>query len=81
MKKITKISTIVSSLVLVSLLAGFAEKPKEEKPTAVSKTTATETAPKIEVVTNENAKEIKVKEKAIDKAQSKSYYYDYNIKS
>ena len=37
--------------------------------------------PKIEVVTNSNAKEIKVKEKAVDKNQSKSYYYDYNIKS
>jgi cytochrome c553 len=38
-------------------------------------------APKIEVVTNSNAKEIKVKEKVVDKNQSKSYYYDYNIKS
>jgi len=37
--------------------------------------------PKIEVITNSNAKEIKVKEKAVDKNQSKSYYYDYNIKS
>ncbi len=35
-------------------------------------------APKIEVVSNSNAKEIKVKEKELDKNQSKSYYYDYN---
>lgn len=36
---------------------------------------------KIEVVANKNAQEIKVKEKEVDKLQSKSYYYDYNIKS
>ena len=38
-------------------------------------------SPKIEIVANSNAKEIKVQEKATDKNQSKSYYYDYNIKS
>ncbi|MBL0721557.1 MAG: hypothetical protein JJV88_03130 [Sulfurovum sp.] len=32
----------------------------------------------IEVVSNPNIKEIKVKEKTSDKNQSKSYYYDYN---
>ncbi len=84
MNKISTLSTLVSSLVLVSLVTGVTgcdEKPKEEKPVTVSKAVTTETAPKIEVVSNENAKEIKVKEKKVDKAQSKSYYYDYNIKS
>ncbi len=86
MNKISITSTLVSSLVLVSLMTGCGEKtndgqPKEDKSVAVSKAATTETAPKIEVVSNENAKEIKVKEKKIDKAQSKSYYYDYNIKS
>ncbi len=81
MNKISITSTLVSSLVLVSLVTGCDEKPKEEKPVTVSKAVTTETAPKIEVVSNENAKEIKVKEKKTDKAQSKSYYYDYNIKS
>ncbi len=84
MNKISITSTLVSSLVLVSLVTGVTgcdEKPKEEKPVTVSKAVTTETAPKIEVVSNENAKEIKVKEKKVDKAQSKSYYYDYNIKS
>jgi len=38
-------------------------------------------APKIEVISNSNAKEIKVKEKVSDKNQSKSYYLNYNIKS
>ena len=81
MNKISITSTLVSSLVLVSLVTGCDEKPKEEKPVTVSKAVTTETAPKIEVVSNENAKEIKVKEKKVDKSQSKSYYYDYNIKS
>jgi len=86
MKIISTLSTLVSSLVLVSLMTGCGEKPTEEQSkdaskAAVTKAVSTESAPKIEVVTNENAKEIKVKEKATDKSQSKSYYYDYNIKS
>jgi cytochrome c553 len=86
MKKISTLSTLVSSLVLVSIMTACGEKPddgqtKEESPIAVSKTAAAETAPQIEVVANENAKEIKVKVKETDKTQSKSYYYDYNIKS
>jgi cytochrome c553 len=54
------------------------ESQKENRQPSVSKV---EQAPKIEITANENAQEIKVKEKKIDKAQSKSYYYDYNIKS
>jgi cytochrome c553 len=39
-------------------------------------------APKIEIVVNENAKEIKVKaHKLHAKDQNDTYYYDYNIKS
>ncbi len=81
MKKISTLSTLVSSLVLVSLVTGCGEKTNDEKSKAENVATATKVAPQIEVVTNENAKEIKVKEKATDKTQSKSYYYDYNIKS
>jgi len=86
MKKISTLSTLVSSLVLVTLMTGCGEKtndekPQEEKTETENKVVVTETAPQIEVVTNENAKEIKVKVKATDKTQSKSYYYDYNIKS
>jgi len=88
MKKISIIITLVSSAIIVSLLTGCGEdKPKEqaakkEQSTAtVAKTTSADATPQIEVVVNKNAKEIKVKEKKTDKAQSKSYYYDYNIKS
>ncbi|DAB29595.1 MAG TPA: hypothetical protein CFH84_08650 [Sulfurimonas sp. UBA12504] len=40
-----------------------------------------QTVLKIEVSHNENAREIKVQAKENDTNQSKSYYYDYNIKS
>mgnify|MGYP000492175461 CR=1 FL=1 len=81
MKKISTLSTLVSSLVLVTLVTGCGEKTNEEKTSIETKAVSTEVTPQIEVVTNKNAKEIKVKEKKTDKAQSKSYYYDYNIKS
>ncbi|HID94360.1 MAG TPA: hypothetical protein EYP60_09745, partial [bacterium (Candidatus Stahlbacteria)] len=88
MRKISTVSTLVSSILLVSLLTACGEdKPKEqvvtkEQSTAtVTKAASTDVIPQIEVIANKNAKEIKVKEKTTDKAQSKSYYYDYNIKS
>ncbi|TET88760.1 MAG: hypothetical protein E3J96_02685, partial [Sulfurovum sp.] len=88
MRKISTISTLVSSIVLVSLLTACGEdKPKEQVVTkeqsiaTATKVASTDAIPQIEVVANENIKEIKVKEKTTDKAQSKSYYYDYNIKS
>jgi len=86
MRRVSMISTLVSSLVLVSLVTGCGEKTndekaKEENVATASKAASAEASPQIEVVTNENAKEIKVKEKETDKTQSKSYYYDYNIKS
>lgn len=46
-------------------------------------TTSAQAAPsqKIEVVKNENAQEIKVAQKERDANDSKSYYYDYDIKT
>ena len=79
MKKITLIATLVSSIIIASLITGCGEDKDTNKDDAKSLTQ--DAAPKIEVVANTNAKEIKVKEKKVDKAQSKSYYYDYNIKS
>ena len=88
MRKISIVLTLVSSIVLVSLLTGCGEDTpkeqvakKEKSPEVVTQVPSADAAPQIEVVVNENAKEIKVKEKVTDKAQSKSYYYDYNIKS
>ena len=45
------------------------------------KTAAPASAAQIEIVENENIGEIKVQEKGRDVNLSKSYYYDYNIKS
>ena len=88
MKKISILSTLVSGILLVSLLTACGEdKPKEQatkkeqNTAAVTKAASTDATPQIEVVASKNVKEIKVKEKTTDKAQSKSYYYDYNIKS
>ncbi|MEE8589257.1 MAG: hypothetical protein V3S80_07935 [Sulfurimonadaceae bacterium] len=53
-------------------------KSKEE---SSQKAAAPATAAQIEIVTNENIGEIKVQEKGRDVNLSKSYYYDYNIKS
>jgi len=39
------------------------------------------TAGSIEIISNENAHEVKVKEKVRHKSSNDSYYYDYNIKS
>jgi cytochrome c553 len=47
----------------------------------VSKAKIEVQAEQIEVIANSNQKEIKVKEKILDKNQSKSYYYDYGINS
>ena len=88
MRKISILSTLVSSIMLVSLLTACSgDKPKEQEVTkeqstaTVTKAASTDATPQIEVVASENVREIKVKEKKTDKAQSKSYYYDYNIKS
>jgi mono/diheme cytochrome c family protein len=72
---------LASGLTLLVLLTGCGEEKKEETKSVQSKSTQVNQAASIEVMANENAQEIKVKEKKTDKTQSKSYYYDYNIKS
>jgi len=74
----TKFSVLVSSVALLLFVTGCGEENKQESPKVESEAVQ---AGKIEVVANENAKEIKVKAKKIDENQSRSYYYDYNIKS
>ena len=54
----------------------------DDKPKEVSQKAEEVTAPKIEIVANENAKEIKVEaHKLHAKDQNDTYYYDYNVKS
>jgi len=81
MKFNKKLNTLAlaSSFLLVTIFSGCGdEKNNVNEKKSVETKTAT---PKIEIVQNKNIHEIKVEEKKIDKAQSKSYYYDYNINS
>lgn len=60
------------ALILSMMLSGYTdEKSSKEARQAAG----------IEITANADAKAIKVKEKKVDKSQSKSYYYDYGIKS
>ncbi|MEA1913802.1 MAG: hypothetical protein U9N30_00660 [Campylobacterota bacterium] len=74
------IRNLVLSLMTISLFVGC-ENKTEEKVVQEKATTPVAAPLKIEVVKNENAREIKIEEKAIDKSKSKSFYYDYNINS
>jgi len=64
--------------ILFSLTGCNGEKPKEDQG---QKAVQTEKAPVIEVVTNNNAQQIKVKSKKKTGDGNSSYYYDYNVKS
>ena len=75
-----KFKILLSSFLLLSIFTGCSDN-NEDKKTQKETSTATTSAPKIEVVKNENAREIKVQEKESDSNQSKSYYLDYNVKS
>jgi len=71
--------TLVIGMSLTLIVSGCGtEKPKEQPET--KKSIASDNTPKIEIIANKDAKKIKVAHKAEDKNQSKSYYYDYNIK-
>ncbi len=70
----------IFALALLVFLTGCGEKKKQEEQVQ-SSAVKVEQAANIEISANDNAQEIKVKEKKTDKTQSKSYYYDYNIKS
>jgi len=74
-RKLQILAPVAAALVLMT---GCGEEKKNEISKAESEAVQ---ASQIEVVVNENAEEIKVKKKAVDENQSKSYYYDYNIKS
>lgn len=68
---------LASGFLLVVSMTGCNDKTQEK---SLNKD-ASQTGLKIEVSQNENAQEIKVQTKEEDSNQSKSYYYDYNVKS
>ena len=61
------------------LVTGCSDNKGEQE--SSQKSASPVTAAQIEIVANDNIGEIKVKEKGRDANLSKSYYYDYNIKS
>jgi len=76
-KQLLPLAISMSTMLLISGCGG--DKPQDTQKAKM--TVETNSTPKIEIVANKDAKKIKVASKAHDKNQSKSYYYDYNIKS
>jgi cytochrome c553 len=68
----------IGSIVLI--FGGCSDEVNEKKPPPV---TTTKSTPKIEVISNDNVKEIKVQERGViaTHTQKDQYYYDYHIKS
>jgi cytochrome c553 len=81
MKK-SKIQALTCTLgfLLITGITGCSDS-NEEKQKTKEVSTKTAEAPKIEVVQNKDAHAIKVAVKKNDNNLSKSYYYDYNVKS
>ena len=72
---------LVAGIAMSACLSGCGDNTVQEKNIPTPQTAATATTPKIEVVANKDAKEIKVKAKAKSGDKNSSYYYDYNVKS
>ncbi|MDA3945081.1 MAG: hypothetical protein PF439_00155 [Helicobacteraceae bacterium] len=69
----------IFSILLFIVVTGCSDNKSADE-ASQNESVSTATAGEIEIVKNENAKEIKVKERVIDASLDKSYYYDYNIK-
>ncbi|WP_373004199.1 cytochrome c [Sulfurimonas sp.] len=76
----TKALTYTLGFLFITGITGCSDNA-EEKQTAKEPSIKAAEAQKIEVVQNKDAHAIKVEVKENDKSQSKSYYYDYNVKS
>lgn len=73
------IKKILLSTAVVLLISGCSDKKEEEKQVKNETIKVEAQAPlKIEVETNENAKEIKVAEKVQTKKENETYYFNYN---
>jgi len=72
-KKILLSSTLI-------LFVGCGDEPQEVKKELVKKVEES-TAPKIEIVANKNAKEVKVVENKKHLKDNNTFYYDYDVKS
>ena len=70
------IKKILLSAVLALFISGCSDKKEEQKNEV--KEVVQQAPLKIEVEKNENAKEVKVEEKKIDKKENETYYFNYN---
>ncbi len=78
-----KLKLLTSTILILSLFTGCSDN-SEDKAKKESSTVVATSAPKIEIVENENAHEVKVQEKEktlLQVKDGKAYYYDYNVKS
>ncbi len=80
MKIYNRHGLITLSILIVTTFTGCSESG-EDTNTKLEKSSSVVVASNIEVIHNENAHAIKVATKENNTSQSKSYYYDYNIKS
>lgn len=81
--KTTKGLLLASSFLLLTAFSGCSEN-SEEKVEKKQTSLSSNSTPQIEVIQNENAREIKVEEKekkALEVKDGKAFYYDYNVKS
>ncbi len=80
MKIYNRHNLVALSFFIVATFGGCTQSD-EDKNTQLEKSSPIVDASKIEVVQNKNAHAIKVATKESNQSQSKSYYYDYNVKS
>jgi len=76
-----KIKDILYALPIVFLFLSSGCSEKNEDSNSTKKQNQTTSSPKIEIVHNSNAMQIKVEEKTAPKDQDKAYYLNYDIKS
>lgn len=68
---------LINTTAIALLVTGCSDKEETKEKAKVVTSTAT---PKIEIVSNDNAKEIKIQEKQKVEETNKSYYFDYKDK-
>jgi len=79
-----KYTILASSLLVLSIFSGCSDNDTTKNDVDTKAIADLSSSPVIEVIKNDNAKAIKVKEKekkALEVKDGKAYYYDYNVKS
>lgn len=80
-KSIIKSLILIPSFIVVGSFTACSDSKEEEKSQQAQGSVKETSAPKIEIVQNEDAHAIKVAAKEKEKTEGSSYYYDYGEKS